>query len=201
MSHLSELQPWLCSHHFVNLQLSVFFPQVLPSAWRSRWMMCWVVSTWARQWWRSTSTTPRPKQLFLGRMVGSCFTYLTTLGCFSQLLPAMTATFAHCCLVKPTKCQVCHLFRVFAHCVDVFFFPMLALILKFSSAQTIYSLVIAECHMFTPALQREKRIVGVLFHHEKQPGKTLWFMRTSFRTFSVCARPNVPPPFLHLTPN
>lgn len=50
---------------------------------------------------------------------------------------------------------------------------MLALILKFSSAQTIYSLVIAECHMFTPALQREKRIVGVLFHHEKQPGKTL----------------------------
>lgn len=82
-----------------------------------------------------------------------------------------------------------------------FFFPMLALILKFSSAQTIYSLVIAECHMCTPALQREKRIVGFLFHHEKQPAKTLWFMHTSFRMFSVCARPNVPPPFLHLTLN
>lgn len=88
--------------------------QVLRLTWRCRSTTCWLVSNWARQQWRSTSTTPGSAQLSLGRTAASCFMCFTKLGCRSRSWPARTATFAHCCLVKPTERQVRCLFRVSA---------------------------------------------------------------------------------------
>lgn len=93
---------WSCSQAWPNL----CFCQVLPLRWRCRSVTWWIVSTWAKLWWRCMSTTPGLTQPSPGKMVVSCFMLLTNLDCLSPLWPAEMAIFAHCCLVKPAECQV-----------------------------------------------------------------------------------------------